>query len=616
MPEPKPGLLPSRPDESGAVALLIGMLTLVLMMFAAFAVDLGLQINKKELLNDALDSAAQAGASMLPGNSVQAGIKAAAFAQLHDATETGADKPNVDFWCVVASKASSGATYVVDPSQIPATCYPGTSPWTVGANYKSTNRPISCSPLICAIPCVEPTPNTGTPKFACNTIRVYQGRDVPFQFSQAGGISKGSTGDLVSVACKGSCGTIAPNPMDVAVVADRTGSMSSTDRTAMVNGIQSMLTVMTADQQYVSLGTIGRGSVATTPTSEPGTACPSTPSASTTAGAWMSVPFSNNYLDSTGTATNANSALVKSLTCLAASGTGTALAAPMKAAARYLLGLASNNLSSLPTRQDPATKVLIFETDGQPNESPATGGTASLSDPTDLFSNVGNYATSGPVTTGPVTSGPVSTTQSRTTGTGATAQTWTDTYKTTYRTTTNTTSNTRNGGQQACANLSTVATNAKAQNILVITVGYNLANTYCGSSNTARSNTSTNADSAPTITSVTPVAAQKTVNGNKTLDTTYTGNATVNQTVDRTTTVVNWSDAPDPTVLSTLAGAASPVNGVQSAADSNCATTAEQAAENADGDYFFCAASGSDMASIFRTALSQTSKGIKLLRLP
>ena len=608
-------LLPSRPDESGAVALLIGMLTVVLVMFAAFAVDLGLQINKKELLNDALDSAAQAGASMLPGSSVQAGAKARAFALAHDATETGADIPNIDFWCVVASKAS-GATFIVDPSQIPATCYPGTSPWTVGANYKATGRPISCSPLICAIPCVEPTPNTGTPKFACNTIRVYQGRDVPFQFSQAGGISKGSTGDLVSVACKGSCGTVAPNPMDVAVVADRTGSMSATDRDAMVAGIKSMLTVMTPDQQYVSMGTIGRGAVATTPTSEPGTACPSTPSTNQASGAWMSVPFSNNYLDNTFTATNSNSALVKGLSCLGASSTGTALAAPMKAAARYLLGLAGNNLSALPTRQDPVTKVLIFETDGQPNEAPATGGTASLSDPTDLFSNVGNYTTSGPVTTGPVTSGPVSATQTRTTGTGATLQTWTDTYKSTYRTTTNTTSNTRNGGQQACANLGAVATNAKAQNILVITVGYNLANTYCGSSNTARPNTSTDADSAPTITSVTPAAAQKMVNGKPTLDTTYTGNATVNQTVDRTTTAVNWSDAPDPTVLTTLAGAASPVNGVPSVANSNCSTTAEQAAENADGDYFFCAASGSDMATIFRTALSQTSKGIKLMKLP
>ncbi len=80
--------------------------------------------------------------------------------------------------------------------------------------------------MICAIPCVEPTPNTATPKIACNTIRVYQGRDVPFTFARAGGIQKGNTGNVVSVACKGSCGTINPNPLDVAVIADRTLSMA------------------------------------------------------------------------------------------------------------------------------------------------------------------------------------------------------------------------------------------------------------------------------------------------------------------------------------------------------------------------------------------------------
>jgi len=53
---------------------------------------------------------------------------------------------------------------------------------------------------------------------------------------------------------------------------------------------------------------------------------------------------------------------------------------------------------------------------------------------------------------------------------------------------------------------------------------------------------------------------------------------------------------------------------VPSAADSDCSDTTEQSLENADGDFFFCAASGTDMAPIFRTALSQASKGIKLIK--
>ena len=36
--------------------------------------------------------------------------------------------------------------------------------------------------------------------------------------------------------------------------------------------------------------------------------------------------------------------------------------------------------------------------------------------------------------------------------------------------------------------------------------------------------------------------------------------------------------------------------------------------ENADGDFLVCAASGTAMAPILRTALSQASKGIKLIK--
>jgi hypothetical protein len=49
-------------------------------------------------------------------------------------------------------------------------------------------------------------------------------------------------------------------------------------------------------------------------------------------------------------------------------------------------------------------------------------------------------------------------------------------------------------------------------------------------------------------------------------------------------------------------------------AETDCSDTAEQSTENSDGDFFFCAASGTEMAPIFRTALSQAQKGIKLLK--
>ena len=54
-------------DELGVVAIIAALLAVVLLMFAAYAVDIGMQINKKHQLNDTLDAAAQAGAYDLPG---------------------------------------------------------------------------------------------------------------------------------------------------------------------------------------------------------------------------------------------------------------------------------------------------------------------------------------------------------------------------------------------------------------------------------------------------------------------------------------------------------------------------------------------------------------------
>jgi hypothetical protein len=80
------------------------------------------------------------------------------------------------------------------------------------------------------------------------------------------------------------------------------------------------------------------------------------------------------------------------------------------------------------------------------------------------------------------------------------------------------------------------------------------------------------------------------------------------------TTTKHVKAASSPYVLNVMAQAASPVGERLSVAETDCSDTTEQTAENADGDFFFCAASGTVMAPIFRTALSQAQKGIKLLK--
>ncbi|MCW2787439.1 MAG: hypothetical protein JWP74_3956 [Marmoricola sp.] len=565
-------------DETGAIAILSALLVVILMGMGALGVDLASQVNERQELQDSMDAGAQAGAFQLPGNGIRAQSDATSFARVADAGVT----PAINFFCVVASTAS-GVSWTLDSSQIPSVCNPASG--KVGSSYTG----IRCGPKICSIPCV---PSLGD---SCNTIHLSDDKTVPFQFARVFGVDQGSTGAVDSAACKGSCGSIPPNPMNVAVVADRTGSMSSSDVAAMITGINGMLKVMTPSQQYVALGTIGRAS-STAPSS-----CRSSPSTSTTIGPWVPTPFTTGYLNAAGTDVNTSSQLIKDIACLTtASSTGTSLASPMKSAARYLLGSsvgATNNLGSLPVRTTGTPRnVLIFETDGQPNETASTGGTTSLATSADVFSNVNDSIVANTQT------GPVATQATVTTTTGSGSLKKTTITNTTYNTTTKTTTNTYVGGQNACTNLSTVAANAKAAGILVVTVAYNLSGITCDSNNPALpSSTSSTVDGVASILSTV-------VSGRTT---------TITQKIARTITEVVWVDPVGATVTSVLANAASPTStGAASADDNNCGTLAGRTAENADGDYFFCGASGTDMAPIFKTALSQAASGIKLIQLP
>lgn len=378
--------------QRGAATVIFALLVPVLFGALAMGVDVGKLVYERQHLSNALDAAALAGASYLPGDPVAARNAAASFARANDP----AAAPTVNFWCVVAS---TGAGRTVLSSQIPSVCNPGT---IAGAR---------CSETICAIPCIPGGSN------ACNSITVTDDKDVAFSFAPVIGINTGNTGSLASDACKGSCGSQIPNPMDIAIVADRTGSMSTANRDLMVAGIKSTLQTMTRDQQYVALGTIHRSKTS------PGS-CITTPSTDNT-GPWIPVPFSNDYTQNPaipgGTPPlNAGSTLVKGLTCLSASSGGTYLAAPLKAASRYVLGT-----PSLPSRAGTARKAIILETDGQPNEQNVAGSDNSLNNANDIGT------------------------------TNASA---------------------------ACNNLNAVATNAKAAGLLIVTVAFGDATSaQCGS---------------------------------------------------------------------------------------------------------------------------------------
>jgi hypothetical protein len=458
-------------DERGASIVLFALLVPVLFGALALALDFGKLAYERQDLSNALDAAALAGAGSLPNDPAAAQNAATSYAKTNDAQAN----PTITFRCLVAS---TGAAKTVASGQVPNVCDPGT---TAGAK---------CDDKVCSIPCVPGGTKT------CNTIIVTAAKDVPFAFAPVIGITTGNTGALTSIACKGSCGSQIPNPMDIVMVADRTGSMSTTDRNAMVAGIKSTLQTMTKDQQYVALGTIGRSATS------PGT-CITKPSTSETTGPWLPVPFSNNYTTTPATpggvpSLNDSSTLVSGLNCLNSSSTGTYLAAPLKSAARYALGLTPNNLSSLPVRSTPARKAVILETDGEPNEENISGST-SLSTSSDIGSS---------------------------------------------------------NGATACQNLKTVATNAKNEGLLIITVAF-------GDANSAR------------------------------------------------------CSSGGEYVRNVLAAAASPkAAGIPSTASNDCSTAALRATENADGDLFFCAATGAEMGPIFASAVNAISTNSRLIRLP
>lgn len=337
---------PAARDERGTIAVVSALVAVVLFGFAALAVDVAQLVNEKQELHDTLDMAAQTGAGRLPADGAGARSAALANAGNNDPDAT----PDIDFFCVVGSKPA-GAGHVVETTHIPLSCNPGPAPYS-GA---------SCNARICAIPCV---PAEGD---LCNTLRARDEKVVPFVFGPVISVDEGDTGTLTSVACQGACGSVPPNPIDLVVVGDRTGSMRGAI-TNLEDAIEGLLEYLTPDLHHVALGTIGRSS-STAPAS-----CPSQPSGSRSSGPWVPVGFSSTY-DNTDVqppsqppVLSPNDPLARAADCIgnSSSSTGTYLAAPMRAARELLAGATA--------RPAPVRKAIIFMTDGEPNESSSPGG--------------------------------------------------------------------------------------------------------------------------------------------------------------------------------------------------------------------------------------------------
>lgn len=384
------GLRWSRRRDRGATALVVALCLTLLMFAAAVSFDTANLAMKRQTLQNVTDAAAQAGASYLPN---VAAAKAAANEYFHrydrDLGDTSYN-PDLNAYCIVQSAGVKPVTGAL----VAAGCDP--NPGTT-VNYTNGDGVTHCDDQLCAIDCTLANAK-------CNALQVTANKDVPYYFAPAIGIQNGSTGAVTSVSCRNGCGSGGtPNPLDVAIIADRTPSMSNTDFDAMKKGIETSLPLMTPEYQFVTMGTIHRSNV-----TDPNAACQTKLGAAVTtdrngyypdkgarAGEWMPLDFYNNYLSGTlgdpvgtrtlNTTTKSITNLGYQVECMDHVDTShmtgypwnTHLGAPLKEAANLLLGVKTSNLKTLsdaralrPELKNVAVKKwIIFETDGQPTDT-------------------------------------------------------------------------------------------------------------------------------------------------------------------------------------------------------------------------------------------------------
>ena len=536
--------------ERGAVAVIVALMMVVIMASAALGVDIGKLVYERQQLQNALDAAATAGAMHLPNDPAAAIVDAQKFASDNMiGANLGSITPNIALRCVTSYNATTKSP---DWATVVAVCGITSHAFDI----------LDCNEQVCSVPC--------TVAFHCNTIVVKHNLTVQYSFGPAIGIPTGNTGTISAAACRGVCGTVTPNPLDIVVMADRTPSMADGFTTtdpitgsyktptgsfaSMKTGIQDMLGSMNQDQQYVAFGTIA----ISWPTSSDRVAEPSGGDAFTDAvyttctgsgsskkctptwavgnkkwhfkGSWVPVGFTNKYTktDAAGvTSLDTASTLGKSVGGLGISDStvyypgasdglkittptneGTHLAAAMKGAARYLLTVDPSTDAGLPVRPKEfgTPKKVIIF---------ETDGS-----PSEIFTSDSSATTLG---------------NDLDIGVAG------------------------NGKKQSCDNFSAIASEAKAANIQIIAIGVGAINqATCGKTS---------------------------------------GGSTIY-------------------VRDVLAGAASPRKSGAASDAYDCTQSGKTDAENTDGDNYYCAATSTDLKNVFIAAMGSLTKTSKLMSLP
>lgn len=337
-------------DERGQMLILAALSMVMVLGFGALSLDIGILIQERQSVQNAVDAGALAGGGVLDPNdsssyaAAETVARSIALANDHRLTS---DRVVVTFRCLVGDRNHDGQP---DASDIPGVCDPGgNAVWKVAGG-------------VAASPCV---PDEGD---RCNVIRVNASNEVNFFLAPVLGIATASTGDQSAAACKGACGGPPTAPVDLVIIIDRTSSMSSTDVTNARNAAKAVLQLYNPELQWVGLELLGSSNASTSCSGSPAgvhvLAASSAPPGTWPAppigltGTGPGAPINESYLNADGTL-NTSSMLVRGINCFNPSSTGTNLSAPVDAAASYLRANGRAN----------ARKGIILETDGSPNGS-------------------------------------------------------------------------------------------------------------------------------------------------------------------------------------------------------------------------------------------------------
>jgi hypothetical protein len=287
-------------DERGAVAVLFALLVIVLFAAVAFVIDLSRLYHARQVLQNAVDFGALAGAQELPVADAAAAAIAEDIARdvaIGNAPQLASLGLGVTFRCVVGDRDSDGQP---DAADIGSACGPTVGGWSGGWTTRGGRSSHTCNPFIGE---------------KCNTIRLSTSETVPFYFAPVININQGSTGLVNAASCKGACGK-ASAPLDVAMVIDRTGSMTPADLANAKAGALAVLDVYDDDVQWVGVVALPYGQSSNkcyvnVPPPQGDQYYPAS-SAST----WQIFQgLSNDYTNSNGTL-NTNSQIVRQINCL------------------------------------------------------------------------------------------------------------------------------------------------------------------------------------------------------------------------------------------------------------------------------------------------------------